>query len=374
MRQRINKLNKIQKTKSIDAFLITSAASVKYFSGYFYYFGTGNSPFHLIPAALFIVPGKSSAIVIADNELGQVSSLDPVFSVKPYTSYIYEKPLEFTKHFLSRINEMIRQSKLEDTSIGIEQNTLPHVISQSLITAFPGIKFTDVSPDLASLRMVKDPDEIEQITKAANLCDIGQVAVLKHARVGMRELELFSLVRSEMEAAAGARLPLMVDLVSGKNTASAGGLPTNKRIENGDLILSDITPCLNGYWGDSCNTMAVSKPSPAQKKTFHLVKEALDIGINAIRPGVKACEIDRLMRQHIGNYPHHSGHGIGTMYHEEPRIVSYNKTELTPDMVIALEPGIYVKNYGIRLEHIVLVTEKGCEKLTKFEHCFEQFI
>ena len=120
--------------------------------------------------------------------------------------------------------------------------------------------------------------------------------------------------------------------------------------------------------------MAVGKPSSAQKKSFHLVKEALDIAVNAIRPGVKACEIDRLMRKHIGNYSHHSGHGIGTTYHEEPRIVPYNTVELRPNMIIALEPGIYQKDYGIRLEHTILVTEKGCEKLTKFEHCLEQFI
>jgi len=52
------------------------------------------------------------------------------------------------------------------------------------------------------------------------------------------------------------------------------------------------------------------------------------------------------MRQHIGNYPHHSGHGVGTIYHEEPRIVPYNSTRLLPGMVIALEPGIYEKDYG----------------------------
>jgi Xaa-Pro dipeptidase len=103
-----------------------------------------------------------------------------------------------------------------------------------------------------------------------------------------------------------------------------------------------------------------------------LVKGALEIGISAIRPGVEAMEIDRLMREHIGNYPHHSGHGVGIMYHEEPRIVPYNKAELLPNMVIALEPAIYEKDFGIRLEHLVVVIGTGCEILTKFQHCFEQ--
>ncbi len=65
-----------------------------------------------------------------------------------------------------------------------------------------------------------------------------------------------------------------------------------------------------------------------QRKAFALVKEALDIAISEIHPGVKAKKIDSLMRSHIGNFPHHGGHGVGTMYHEEPRITPYNEMEL----------------------------------------------
>jgi len=59
------------------------------------------------------------------------------------------------------------------------------------------------------------------------------------------------------------------------------------------------------------------------------------------------------------------------MYHEDPRIVPYNNTTLQPNMIIALEPAIYKKDYGIRLEHLVVVTKNGCEVLTKFQHCLK---
>ncbi len=78
------------------------------------------------------------------------------------------------------------------------------------------------------------------------------------------------------------------------------------------------------------------------------------------------------MRGHIGNYPHHSGHGVGTLYHEEPRVTPYNKTLLEPGMIIALEPAIYKEEYGVRLEHLMLVTESGAEVLTHFKHQFER--
>jgi Xaa-Pro aminopeptidase len=98
----------------------------------------------------------------------------------------------------------------------------------------------------------------------------------------------------------------------------------------------------------------------------------LEIGIGAIKPGVQAKTVDRLMRDHIGNYPHHSGHSVGTAYHESPRITPYNNMELEPGMLVALEPAIYREEYGIRLEHLMLVTAGGCEVLTKFQHRFEQ--
>ena len=83
-------------------------------------------------------------------------------------------------------------------------------------------------------------------------------------------------------------------------------------------------------------------------------------------------DIDKLMRAHIGNYPHHSGHSVGTAYHEEPRITPYNMIELEPGMLVALEPAIYKEDWGIRLEHLILVTPTGAEILTKYRHRLEK--
>ena len=373
MTSRIEKLNKIRETKNVDAFLITSAASVKYLSGYFYNFETGPSPFHLLPAALVV--GHAACLVIADNESHQLSTPDPAFSIRNYESYVYEKPLECTKQFLIQLHEAFKQNGIGNARIGIEQNYFPFVIAQSLLSQYPGIEFVDVSPEITHLRAIKDSDEIDCIRKAANLADVGQAAVLKYAKEGITELELFSKVRLEMETAAGARVPMMTDLVSGATTATGGGNPTNKIINKNDLVLTDLTPCLNGYWGDSCSTIVVGTPTKEQRRIYTLVKEALEIGINTIRPGVQAKEVDFAMRNHLaaeGGFGHHGGHGVGIFYHEEPRIVPYNKMILEPGMVIALEPAIYKKDYGIRLEHLMLVTKDGCKILTKFNHCFEQ--
>lgn len=368
---RLKRLQSIQEAIGIDAFLFTSTPTIKWLSGFFYNFEIGPSPFQLLPAVLLVVPENPLCLLIADNEslTTPVSGLE--ISVKPYASYVHEKPLDFTNQFLLQLNEAIIQNKLTNTRIGIEKDSLPFVIAHAIASWYPEIEFIDVTLEISHLKMVKDPDEIELISKAAKLCDVGQEAVLKYAGEGMSELELFALVRGDIETAAGKRIPMMADMVCGSRTAEGGGNPSDRKIMSGDLILSDLTPCLNGYWGDSCNTIVAGEPTISQRKAFALVKEALDIAVNSIGPGIKALEIDQLMRRYIGNFPHHGGHGVGTMYHEEPRIVPYNETELQPGMVIALEPAVYHDGYGIRLEHLVLVTQTGYRMLTGFSHQFE---
>ena len=372
MISRIGKLTEIKKTRQADAFLLGSASSVKYFSNYFFYFEYGPSPFHLLPAVLMVVPEQDAALFLADNEAGQSDTIDPLLRIIPYESYRFENPPDPSGEIIKKLIEFIHKNKLSSGRIGIERKDTPFFIIQALSEIFPLIKWVDIAEDITLLKQVKDADEITCIRKATALADTGQESVLKNAKEGMTELELFALVHRDMETSVGHRVPLMSDLSCGINTNAGGGMPTNNKIRPGDLVLSDFQPCLQGYWGDSCNTMVIGSPTAEQKKNFLLVKEALEIGIENIKPGVQAKKVDRLMRDHIGNYPHHSGHGVGTFYHEGPRITPYNETELAPGMIIALEPAIYKEDYGIRLEHVMLVTGSGCEVLTKFKHRFEK--
>ena len=139
------------------------------------------------------------------------------------------------------------------------------------------------------------------------------------------------------------------------------------------MIISDLVPRRRGYWGDTCNTCVVGEPTAEQRKFFAGIAAALAEGIDKVHPGMRACDLDADLRKRVlrlgGGYPHHSGHGLGVTWHEEPRIVPYNPLALQPGMVIALEPGIYFKDrFGLRLEHAILVTEKGAEILSKFKH------
>ena len=365
------RLADIAHARQLDAFLLTHLPTIRHLSGYFFNFETGPSPFHLLPACLVAVRGGEACLIAADTEAGQLSTVLPEIKTKLYTSYVCESPLDFARQFQARLHETIQDFGLTKARLGIELASLPALVQQELQRSFPKVSLVDVAGEVRQLRLIKTPEEIESIRNAVHLCDVGQEALLREARPGITELELFASVRAAMEAAAGGRFPLMADFVSGPRTEHAGGGPSARIIEAGELILSDLTPCLDGYWGDTCHTAVAGSASPGQSSMFQRVKEALDLGIRAIRPGVMASAIDRLMREHLaalGIYSHHSGHGLGVTYHEEPRIVPYNDLELAPNMVVALEPGVYRDGQGVRLEHVTVVTEDGCEVLSRFQH------
>lgn len=363
----MDRLDPVSKSKDIDAYLLTSGATVRYLSGYFYNFEVHHSSFQLIPAAVFAIPGCYQGLIVADNESEQLHGLDPRIQVIPYTNYVYEKPLDFENIFRTKLIDVIKDNGLKIRRLGVEADFLPFSICEFLSFNLPDIELIDVSVDLSAMRMIKDEHEISLIRAAARLCDVGQGALIKYAQPGITEFDLFKHIREEMEKEAGKRIPILADLVSGPRTFDGGGEPSSKRIEKDDLILCNLKTCLNGYWASSCSTTAVNKATPEQSSEYLLIKKALDGAIKAIKPGVEGRQIDH----HLINHPatiepidRISGHGVGLAFKEDPLINSTNDVVLAPNMVLSLGGGIYTDNYGIRLEHLVLVAEKGCEVLS----------
>src|SRR5918994_1644958 len=112
----------------------------------------------------------------------------------------------------------------------------------------------------------------------------------------MTELELWALVRAAIERVAGERVPVLADLVAGARTAEVGGAPGDRVLAEGDLVLCDLVPRRDGYWGDSCVTFAVGNASPSARDTHRRVADALARGLDAIRPGLRAGDLDEPVR------------------------------------------------------------------------------
>ena len=161
-------------------------------------------------------------------------------------------------------------------------------------------------------------------------------------------------------------------VASGKRSAIPHGFATEKKIQPGDLVVIDFGALYNGYCSDITRTFVVGKPTLQQMKVYRIVREAQKRAVKAVRAGKACFEIDRAARQHIedqgfGKYfIHNTGHGIGKKVHQAPKISKKNRRRLRKGMVITIEPGIYIKGWGgVRIEDMVLVTDKGCRVLTR---------
>ncbi len=225
-------------------------------------------------------------------------------------------------------------------------------------------EWVDAGAAVLRARAVKDPDEIQLLRSAIELCDVAQRALREALRAGESELALHAAVQRAIDRRAGAPTPIVEDLVVGERTAQIGGQPGLLQIADGELVLYDVQPRYEGVWGDCCATVALGEPSAWARKAQGRTLDALEAAIEAIGPGVHAGALDTIVRERLPDLPHHVGHGIGWSSHELPRIVPGSATPLEPGMVIAIEPGLYGEHEGVRVERVMRVTDDGCEILS----------
>jgi Xaa-Pro aminopeptidase len=333
-----------------DVLLAAHPATVTWLTGYAPELDGGPSPFALPPVVL-LEPDGSVVAVASEDEAPALEALG--CRVLAYPGFTIE-PLEPARHARERLDDALAGRRA-----ATEPAVLPAVLAE-------GHALVDASAEIVRARAVKDPDEIERVRAAIRVCDAGQAAARDYACPGITELEVWARVRLAMEAAAGERVPVLADLAAGERTADTGGAPTNYELRDGDLVICDLVPRVAGYWGDSCATIAIGMPSKQAREQHRASSEALARGVAALRPGARAADLDASLRSGL-EYPHHTGHGLGCEYHEEPRIVPRGTTVLAAGMVVALEPGSYGAGSGVRCEQICLITDDGCEIMSAHE-------
>jgi Xaa-Pro dipeptidase len=279
----------------------------------------------------------------------------PGLEVKPYTGYSLEP--------LQPFENAARLLKTRGT-IAIEAHACSALFVRNR-------RWVDASDSLRALRVVKDAAELSLMRNAAKVVSAGQRAFRATVKPGLTEIEVFSQVHAAMEQAAGRRVPVLVDLMSGERVVEVGRPPTNRMIKPDELVLCDLLARVDGYWVDSCTTLSAGHADDACQRIHDVCRRALNAGIQAARPGLSAGELDRIIRSVMTEagyaYPHHSGHGLGVSFHEEPRIVPSADIVLQPGMVIALEPAGFLEQIGARVEHMLEITDSGANVLTEYD-------
>jgi Xaa-Pro aminopeptidase len=256
-------------------------------------------------------------------------------------------------------------------SLAFEQDHLTFAQAKQMQEALDGIGFIPVGGLVEEMRMIKDASELQIIREAARIVDRTFMQILNEIKPGMKEKEVALRLEILMREMGASSSSFDIIVASGKRSALPHGTASDKVLEKGDLVTLDFGAYYKGYASDITRTVMLGKPNDKQKEIYDIVLEAGKRTIDAIRPGITGKEADAVARDYIklrgyGDYfGHGTGHGLGLEVHEAPRLSAQGDTALAPGMVVTVEPGIYLADFGgVRIEDDVIVTESGCEVIT----------
>jgi Xaa-Pro aminopeptidase/Xaa-Pro dipeptidase len=228
-----------------------------------------------------------------------------------------------------------------------------------------------VPMDLSKIRMIKDCDEIENIKKACEIADSAFNHILGFIKEGISEKAVENELVRFIKDNGGQKESFDTIVASGVRGALPHGKASEKLISRGELVTLDFGVRYNNYCSDITRTLALGQCSSELKHIYNIVKAAGEEAMKIAKPGVTLGDLDFAARSFIekegyGEYfGHNLGHGLGIQVHEYPSVAPNNKEVLKEGMVITIEPGIYFPHKGgVRIEEDILITDKGCIKLT----------
>lgn len=257
--------------------------------------------------------------------------------------------------------------------IGVADKMFVH-FQYMLQAALPGATFVSGGSVMNPVRMVKEPLELEYLTRAGAAADRTYTELLKLPLIGKSEIEAKALLYDLMvqyghDSAGGGIIGV------GENGASPHHHVSGRTIQPGDACVCDFGGQVHGYWSDMTRTFFVGEPSAEFLKVYQIVNDANRVAFEAVKPGVTAESIDKVARDYITQagygdaFLHRTGHGLGFDIHELPYIVGGDKTVLEEGMVFSIEPGIYLRGkFGVRIEDIVTVTATGARRFNLSTH------
>ncbi|OLV19058.1 Aminopeptidase YpdF (MP-, MA-, MS-, AP-, NP- specific) [Deinococcus marmoris] len=254
--------------------------------------------------------------------------------------------------------------------VGFEADSLTVAGLEDLKEHWPDAELVPLRGLIQGLRQIKTADEIAAIRAAQDLADQVFSEVRPLIVAGARELDIALEIETRLRK-AGAGSAFGVIVASGPRGAMPHGHASARVIEDGELVTVDMGAKLNGYNSDMTRTVAVGQPSDEMKRIYNAVLEAEEAAIKAVKPGVRAADLDKIARDILTGhglgeaFVHSLGHGVGLEVHEGPGLRGTSDDVLAAGMVITIEPGAYLPDVGgVRIEDLLLVTEDGHDVLS----------
>lgn len=267
--------------------------------------------------------------------------------------------------------------------VGIEAASTTVSLMNMLKDAFPEVEFVPCDGDVEQLREIKDEGEIQAIRAAIDVTIDAYLATKKTIGADATEVDLRDELEYRMRRLGADDVAFPSIVAFDARAALPHAIPTRRaKVADSSMILIDWGAKKDSYVGDLTRSFLTEKgldPSSESRafrakfdELFNIVLEAHDAAIAAMKPGVLCNEIDKIARDTIANagygayFGHGLGHGIGRVVHDFGGLSPRHDVPLAPNMVLTVEPGIYLPGWGgIRIEDDVLVVDNGVEILSR---------
>jgi len=350
---RLHKLRQKLSEKEIDAFFISKPENRYYLSGF-----NGSDGF------LLITP-QDTILATDFRYIEQAKRQAPGYHIFQITNNIAD-------WFPGLAAELhLRQ-------LGFEAGHITFTLYQRLCNALKKLelntKLVPIDRLIESLRAIKEPEEIELITKAAAISDSAFEYIKSIIHIGMSEKEIAWEIEKFMREHGSQTIPFEAIVASGPNSALPHAIPSEHTIQPGEPIIIDIGARISGYCSDLSRTICLDGNNETFNKIYNIVLEAQLEAISKIKEGMtgeKADESARSIIEQAGYskaFGHSLGHGIGLAPHEPPRLGPNSQEQLENGMVFSIEPGIYVSGWGgVRIEDTVVMEYGKIRVISKAE-------
>ena len=354
---RIIKLKQELECKNIQGLIILKDANIYYLTGFY---------------------GKDSGSILAFAS-GEIYLLVHYIYFEAAKKSVLPKNVKIIIYYqekYKKLSEIIEGYKIKNIAVEGDNISFVDFSALKIMLAKVGKNLASKTGIVENLRIVKDEIELANIQKACSISDkvFSQVTALSSLKIkSFSETGLaFEMERKSMTLGSSGK---SFNYVIANNSASS--LPhyeaENKNIKNG-ILLMDFCCIYNHYCSDITRTVFIGnfKNSNKIRQIYDIVLQAQIMAVQSCKAGVSTREIDGIARKYIeskgygDNFGHGLGHGVGLEIHESPRVSYVDDIILKEDMVITIEPGIYIENFGgVRIEDMVVIKKNSCQNLYK---------
>lgn len=355
--KRIQKIQSRLRRKKIDAILITQPHNRRYLSGY-------TAADHDIgeSSGVLLIPARKSPLLLTDFRF----QIQAERETEDMGVMLYHKGL------LPLLKALLPD--LGITNLAFESHYTLHSAAEKLkkMAGKLSITLVPLSGMVEEMRIIKDEDEIKKLRRSVLLNEEVFQQIHKTIAPGQTEIDIALALESTMRK-KGAESPSFETITAtGTRSALPHAVPGNVKIVKDQPLMIDMGLILDGYCSDMTRTFVPGKADTKYLEIHRLVRKAQLAATREIHAGISAAAVDKIARTVIAEagykkyFGHALGHGVGLAVHEEPRLSSRNRKHLKAGMIVTVEPGIYLPDWGgVRLENMVVVREDSCEVLNQ---------